>query len=279
MNINIRDDDPSIHYYDSDYPSQEHSLYPENFDEVTMFQGLAFDVARYKEIAHDCGDPILELCCGTGRVAIPLAQAGFQVVGVDVSAGMLRQFRANLERLGGDLSARIQLIEQDVTELLLGGREFPLAIFPFNSFLCITDFEGQCRALHAVAKHLSPNGILVLDVINPLSLNFQGEHLPKPFFTRKSGVNGAVYTRFAMADAFDENQKQRLHGWYDEIDAAGIVKRKFYSLHWRPVFRFELELMLRQASLAVVSIEGGHQKEPYTAQSPRMFLLAKKLAG
>src|SRR5262249_29210954 len=183
----------------------------------------------------------------------------------------------NLERVGGDLSARVQLIEQDVADLSLCGREFPLAIMAFNSFLCITDFEGQCRALHSVAKHLRPSGILVLDVINPLGLSLQGEHEPKPFFTRRSDASGAVYTRFAMADAFDENQKQRLHGWYDEIDAAGTVKRKFYSLFWRPVFRFELELMLRQAGLTVVSVEGGHQKEPYTATSPRMFVRARKI--
>ena len=54
MNANISDDDSSIHYYDSDYPSQEHGLYPENFDEITKHQGLAFDVARYKEIATNC---------------------------------------------------------------------------------------------------------------------------------------------------------------------------------------------------------------------------------
>jgi len=231
MNADISDDDSSIQYYDSDYPSEEHGLYPENFDEVTKFQGLAFDVARYKDLAQGCGDPILELCCGTGRVAIPLAQAGFQIVGVDVSAGMLQRFRENLERVSDDLSARIELIEQDVTELSLGGREFPLAIIAFNSFLCITDFEWQCRTLQSVAKHLAPGGVLVLDVINPLSLNPEGEPQPKPFFTRRSAVSGAVYTRFAMAGAFDENQRQRLHGWYDEVDDAGTVKRKFYSLY------------------------------------------------
>lgn len=75
---------------------------------------------------------------------------------------------------------------------------------------------------------------------------------------------------------FDENQKQWLHGWYDEVDADGSVRRKFYSLYWRPVFRFELELMLRQAGFEVVSIEGGHQRERYTAQSARMFIQARK---
>ncbi len=276
MNVNISDADSSIHYYDSDYPSQELGPYPENFDEITKFQGLAFDVARYKELAQTYGDPILELCCGTGRVAIPLAQSGFRVVAVDASSGMLKQFRAKLEREGSDISARLQLVEQDITELSLSERSFPLAVLAFNSLLCVTDFEGQCRALQAVAEHLTLGGILVLDVINPLSLNPQGEPLPAPFFTRRSATSGAVYTRFAMMGAFDENQRQRLHGWYDEVDAEGIVRRQFYSLYWRPVFRFELELMLKKAGFTIISLEGGHQKEPYTAQSPRMFIQARK---
>lgn len=276
MNANIRDDDSSIHYYESDYPSQDHGVYPENFDEVTKDQGLAFDVARYKEIATEVGGPVLELCCGTGRVLIPLARAGFQVVGVDISTGMLQQCRANLEREDHSLASRIQLIEQDITDLSLSGREFPLAIIAFNSFLCITDFEGQCRALRAVAKHLAQGGILVLDVVNPLSLKPEGDPRPTPFFTRRSNKSGNIYTRFAMMGAFDENQKQRLHGWYDEIDNEGAVKRRFYSLYWRPVFRFEIELMLRQAGLETIRVEGGHQKEVYTAQSPRMFIQARK---
>ena len=277
MNTEISDDDASIHYYDSDYPSSDHGLYPENFDEVTKYQGLAFDVARYQEIAAEVGEPILELCCGTGRVAIPLARAGFQVVGVDASAAMLQQFKAKLAREDHSLTARIELIKQDITALSLGEREFPLAIIAFNSFLCITDFEAQCRALHAVAKHLTQGGTLVLDVVNPLNLKLQGDPLPKPFFTRRSSESGNTYTRFAMLGAFDENQKQRLHGWYDEVAADGSVKRRFYSVYWRPVFRFEVELMLKQAGFEIVKVEGGHQKEPFTAQSPKIFIQARKV--
>jgi SAM-dependent methyltransferase len=98
MNANISDADSSIHYYDSDYPSQGLGPYPENFDEITKFQGLAFDVARYKELAQAYGDPVLELCCGTGRVAIPLAQSGFRVVAVVFSAS--RTSRGNAGRCG-----------------------------------------------------------------------------------------------------------------------------------------------------------------------------------
>ena len=94
-------------YYDGDFPSEHYGKYPENFDAKTIYQGLKFDVARYIEIARDVGGPVLELCCGTGRVALPLAAAGLDVVGVDQftiftqmmsprDAGLIRDVRSLL---------------------------------------------------------------------------------------------------------------------------------------------------------------------------------------
>jgi len=73
------------YYYDGDYPGAHYCRYPENFDATTEYQGLRHDVARYIEVARSVGGPILEPCCGTGRVALPFAAAGFNVVGVDLS--------------------------------------------------------------------------------------------------------------------------------------------------------------------------------------------------
>ncbi|HEY4490805.1 MAG TPA: hypothetical protein VI958_02350, partial [Acidobacteriota bacterium] len=84
MNPGIANDDPSIYYYDSDYPSPFDTLFPENFDSVTEFQGLAFDIERYRLHVRQFGGPVLELCCGTGRVAIPIARDGFEITGVDI---------------------------------------------------------------------------------------------------------------------------------------------------------------------------------------------------
>src|SRR5436305_275921 len=113
MNPYTEAQSPACHYYDSDYPWRENAVYPENFDDVVPFQGLAFDVKRYEEIAHEKGGPVLELCCGTGRVAIPLAQAGFNVTAVDNSKDLLEQFGRNVQRVNPDLSQRIELVEQD----------------------------------------------------------------------------------------------------------------------------------------------------------------------
>jgi SAM-dependent methyltransferase len=276
MNPGIENDHPSIHYYDSDYPSPYDTLFSENFDATTEYQGLAYDIDRYRELIKQFGGPVLELGCGTGRVAIPLAKDGFEITGVDVTAEMLQRFRRALSEQEESVARRITLIEQDFTRLALEQERFQTAIFAFNTLLCIPDFSQQCAALQAVSRHLAPGGRLLIDIVNPLQLKIEGDPVPKPFFTRKDRNTGNTYTRFAMMGPFEADHKQRLYGWYDEILSDGLVKRRHYSLYWRPIFRFEIELMLREAGLKILQIEGGHRKELYTAQSPRMFLTAGK---
>lgn len=276
MNVGLNSNDPTISYYDGDYPSPFSSRFPENFDSTTKAQGIEQDIARFQELAASIESPVLELCCGTGRVAIPLARNGIEVCGVDVSSGMLAQFRSNLSRESEQVGHRISLFEQDVTHLDLDKKDFRFAYIAFNSLLCIPSFEGQTCAIQAAADHLAPGGLFAIDILNPMTLRFEGDSTPKLFFTRRNPENGNLYSRFSMLGPMDENQKQELHGWYDEIGENGTVARQFYSRHWRPIFRFEIELMLKQAGLQILAVEGGHLKEPYTAQSPTMFIQARK---
>jgi SAM-dependent methyltransferase len=276
MNPETGIDDPSIYYYDSDYPSAGDSLYPENFDAITEYQGLAYDIERYREIIRETGGPVLELCCGTGRVSLPLARDGMEITAIDINPAMIQQFRKFLENEPEDVANRISIIEADAANFTLIEKQFQTVILAFNSLLCIPDFTGQCSVLHAASRHLAPSGRLLIDIVNPLRLKLEGDPVPKPFFTRKDRHTGDTYTRFAMMGPFEADHKQKLYGWYDQIKPDGSVQRRLYSLYWRPIFRFEIELMLQNAGLKLLHIEGGHRKERYTAESPRMFLISGK---
>jgi SAM-dependent methyltransferase len=269
--------DHPTYYYDADYPSQTLGKYPENFDEFTKAQGIAFDVPRYLEMAREIDGAILEVCCGTGRVAIPLARDGFRVTGVDLSEGSLSQFAEKLRAQGNEVSERVKIVHQDATRLSLENRAYGMAILAFNSLLCIPDFNSQRTVLKRVAEHLKPGGLLVLDIRNPLAMRtFGGDPVPRALYTRRNPHNGNTFTRFALWDAMDENHRIRMHGWYDEVAEDGVVKRRHYSIHMRPIFRFEIEMMLEEAGFQLAGIEGGARKEPYTAQSEYMWIRARK---
>jgi SAM-dependent methyltransferase len=239
-------------------------------------EGFAFDVNRYSELAERAQGPVLELCCGSGRVGLPLAKEGRELVGVDLSPGMLAQFRQKIAKEDPEVARRITLVEQDATRLALDRRDFGLAFVPFNSLLLIDRFEQQRAVIACAAEHLRPGGMFAVDVLNPLAYKLQGEPVPRIFFTRQNPRTGNMYTRFTSLSPVDHEQRQRCFGWYDEVDREGNLKRRTYTVHWRLLFRFELTLMLEQAGLRVESLHGGHRGEPYLAQSPRMFFVARK---
>lgn len=276
MNANLPASHPSVDYYDSDYPGVGTSTVPENLDDVLPCQGLAYDIDRYRELARDLDGPVLELCCGTGRVAIPLARAGSAVVAVDISAPMLEKFRAKLDAETAEVRSRIELVLQDITHLDLGNRKFALALIGFNSLLLLANRRQQQDALARATRCLRPGGKIAIDVVNPLVLPLAGDPIPTPFFTRRHPERNRLYTRFAALGPIDADQRQRLFGWYDELDEAGAVRRTPYSMFWRPIFRAELELMLESCGLTIESVEGGHRREEFTARSPKLFVIARR---
>lgn len=274
MNHDLPDSDPSIHYNDSDYPSADHGRYPENLDATTEAQGVAHDVDRYLELAESISGPILEVGCGTGRVCIPLARAGKEVHGVDVSSGMLSLLREKLTREPAELAQRLTIEQADATRMSLSRRDFELAIMAFNTLQCIPDFDAQQAVLTRIGEHLRPRGTLVIDLIHPFRISFPGEPAPKLFFTRRNEWTGRRYWRFAMVGPMDVDQRQRLHGWYDELREDGTIARREYSITWRPIFRYEMQLMLEKAGFELECVEGGHRGEPFTATSAKMFVRA-----
>src|SRR5690242_9013044 len=128
------------------------------------------DVDVHLGFARRFGGPVLELACGTGRLLAPLAQAGFNVTGVDSSAPMLERARERLTRLG--LSAT--LVQQPLQELKLEAH-FRTVILGLDSFGLLLKRAEQLAALRAAREHVSHDGRLVLDVANG---NLRGSNEP-----------------------------------------------------------------------------------------------------
>lgn len=278
MNADLPATHPSVDYYDSDYPGVGTSPFAENLDGRLEGQGLAHDIDRYLELARAQAGAVLELCCGTGRVAIPLARAGYAVTGIDISGAMLARFRGKLERESGETRARVRLLQQDARHLADDGTRFGLVFLAFNSLMLFESRRDQQAVLARAAGLLDAGGRLVVDVVNPLALPLRGDPVPAPFLNRRHGERNRRYTRFAALGPVDASQRQELYGWYDEIDDAGLVRRTPYSMWWRLVFRGELELMLEACGLEVESVEGGHRREPFVATSPKLFTVARRQA-
>ncbi|MBF0093317.1 MAG: class I SAM-dependent methyltransferase [Alphaproteobacteria bacterium] len=120
----------------------------------------------YVGMAREWGGPVLELGCGTGRIALAIAEAGIETTGLDLSRPMLA--RAEAKRAGAEdgIARRLRFVEGDMTDFALGSR-FRLAIIPFRGFQELLTVHDQRAVLACLRDHLEEDGRLVLDLFDP----------------------------------------------------------------------------------------------------------------
>lgn len=127
---------------------------------------LTDDIPFYLEYAEKVGGNVLELGCGTGRVAIPLAAEGYNVMGLDLSDSMLEVFKQKLERTLESVKDRIKYVNGNMSSFSFD-EKYKLIIAPFRAFQALTDERDINNCLKCVREHLSDAGIFIVNVFRP----------------------------------------------------------------------------------------------------------------
>src|SRR6266487_1827542 len=121
------------------------------------------DIPFFVEAAKNAGSPVLEIGCGTGRVLIPTARAGLDIVGLDVSPHMLAVCRQRLRDESEAVQKRVRLVQADMRHFDLD-RRFTLVTIPFRPFQHLLTVEDQFSCLASIRRHLINEGGLILDI-------------------------------------------------------------------------------------------------------------------
>lgn len=150
--------------------STDQNLYVNDarFYDLDPREFLKTDIPFYLRFAAKKNGPILELACGTGRITVPLAEAGHDVWGLEYSETMLEQFRNKLTGLAKETADKIHLVQGDMRHFQLD-REFPLVILPCRSFQLLYDEEKENACLKCIYSHLTGNGYFIIDIGNFIS--------------------------------------------------------------------------------------------------------------
>ncbi len=130
-------------------------------------QEFADDVPFYRALVPSPACSILDLGCGTGRVALGLADVCASVHGIEISASMLAIAHEKIEALPDDLRDRLTLVQGDITDFDLG-RTFDLIIAPFRVFQALEIDEQVEGLFHCVRRHLAEKGTCILTMFNPM---------------------------------------------------------------------------------------------------------------
>jgi SAM-dependent methyltransferase len=218
---------------------------------------------------------ILELAVGTGRAAIPLAQAGHRVTGVDYAADMLAIARRKRD-LVGLTDRELNLLRANLLTLELG-RTFDVAVVLFNSFLSFTTLAEQDRVLQNVRGHLKKGGTFWLDIFNPdLSLLAEDRSTDlDPVSFHVPSLDRTVF-RTTDVDRDAALQTQRITFRYQWFDADGREHRETNSFLLTHIFPRELRLLLERNGFEIRKIYGDYDGSEVSQRSTRLVAWCRK---
>ncbi len=250
-------------YYDAEYA-----------DKQMLQEDVPFMLARLPKRRQR----ILEVAVGTGRAAIPLAQAGHQVVGFDNARDMLAIARRKRDAVG--LTDReLELIHADALKLDLG-RQFDVACVFFNTFLNFVTLEEQDRVLERIRAHLRPRGRRWIDIYNP-DLTLMAEPAsydidPSMFYVHSLDrtVQRTVDVERNIVD-----QVQRVTFKYCWYDMQGNAYHDQVEFDLTFMFPRELRLLLERHGFKVVNLWGDYDGSVLTDESPRIICEARLTGG
>ncbi|MFG1897089.1 class I SAM-dependent methyltransferase [Micromonospora zamorensis] len=196
------------------------------------------------------GGPVLELAIGTGRVALPLAERGLTVHGVEASEEMVAQLRA---KPGGD---QIPVVVADMADVAVKG-EFRLAYLVFNTLFNLVDAERQADCFRNVARVLSPGGAFVIETFVPDPRDFDSDEQVQV----RSVTEDSATIRLHKYD----RPAQRFIRQTITFDAEGVHLKPFAMRYAWP---HQIDEMAQQAGLRLTERYADWQRRPFHADSP-----------
>jgi SAM-dependent methyltransferase len=235
------------------------------------------DEPFYVDLAKECGGPVLEIGCGTGRVLLPTARTGIEIDGVDNSGPMLVILKQRLSKEDVTVRGRVTLHESDMREFHLN-RTFPLVTIPFRPMQHMHTVHDQIRALKTAAAHVAVDGSLAFDVYHPkfevLHLGIGEERLEAEWSPAIDPQT--VIRRFVRKDSFDKiNQTFTFTFTFRNYRKGELVHEETDTLKMSFYTYPHLQALFALTGLEPVAQYGSFAKDPLDNSSKEMIFLLR----
>ncbi len=229
------------------------------------------DVAFWQRLALAQDGPVLELGCGTGRVAVPVVKAGGRVVGIDRSAPMLDRARKRLSRVG--LANRALLVRGDIRELpFRSQRGFGLVMAPYGILQSLTRERDLRATLTSVARVLRRGGLFAMDLVPDLPR--WNEYRRRASLTGKRGAGTTV----TLIESVRQDRRRQLTIFDQEyVERRGRTKLVHrFALTFRTLSVAQMTRRLVSAGFQVDAVLGDYQGGPWDSRADVWVILARK---
>ncbi len=209
---------------------------------------------------------ILELCCGTGRLTIPIAKEGYSISGVDYTSSMLEQATVKASEEG----LVIEFIEADIRTLDLQ-KKYDLIFIPFNSIHHLYTNEDLFMVFNVVKKHLKEGGLFLFDCYNPnIQFIVEGEKEEKEIAAYTTSDGREVLIKQTMR--YETNTQINRIEWHYFINGAF---HSIQNLDMRMFFPQELDSYLEWIGFIIVHKFGGFEEEAFNGDSEKQIFICQ----
>lgn len=256
----------------------QYDLWADYYDVVHT--GLPGEAEFYVGQAVRLGTDTLELGCGTGRICIPMAMSGVNVVGLDNSKAMLEYCRQK-QCIIGEMPGRLEIVEGDMRNFALD-REFGLVVVPYRTFMHLLKYEDKHDCLECVYKHLQPDGLLILNL-------WAGDVSHLPHYYANDGKSLVFAGRYALPDKGTElvhfvkplydHERQLIveeHILHEVSSRGEVVHTARLSMRRAWVTFDQMRQYLTGAVFKIEAVFGNFDCSPFTAKSAEMIWIARK---
>lgn len=238
--------------------------------DANIYDGLNTDLSDlsfYKNwLPKEKNAKILELCCGTGRLTLPIAKDGYKVIGVDNTVSMLNQAKKKSKELNLD----IEFIKADIRNLDLP-EKFDFIFIPFNSIHHLYTNEDFLKTLSVVKKHLKQEGLFLFDCYNPnIQYIAEGKKDLKDIANYITEDNRRILIKQIMRY---ENITQ-----INRIEWHYYIDEKFNSiqnLDMRMYFPKELDFYLQNFGFKIIHKFGSFEEEDFSNNSEKQIFVCR----
>jgi len=226
------------------------------------------DLKFYKKwLPKDRNASILELCCGTGRLTIPVAKAGYNISGVDIMSSMLEQ--AKVKAMESNLE--INFIQADIRSLELH-KKYDLIFIPFNSIHHLYRNADLFQTLKVVKNHLKENGLFLLYCFNPnIQYIVESEKEQKEIaeYTTKDGRKVLIKQKMRYENKSQINRIEWHYFINDKFDSIQNLDMRLY-------FPQELDTYLQQNGFRIIHKFGSFQEAEFNDSSEKQIFVCNK---
>ena len=256
-------------------PALYDSFIAEYYDHSPILVQRMQDMVFYCEAAKRYGDPVLELGCGTGRITMAIAEAGYHVVGLDISRKMLERAAEKRSRLRTEAQELVHLVQGDMTGFDLS-QQFRSIIIPFRPFQHLLETEQQIRCIDCVRRHLVPRGRLLLDFFQTDAERMHDskflEESPLAEYDMPGGRHVALSER--VATFHRASQRNDVEMIFRVTHGDGRQERLVMAWTLRYFFRYEVEHLLARCGFRIEALYGNFDGSPLRDSSPEMIFVA-----